>query len=157
MIPNTYTRKEGFGKCGLLRQSSNKARSSAGGCKSLLTQQYKIMNLEAFMDWFMALGEPYGVNPVIFGSIYVGAVPFFWVAIAWLARNIKHKRSIVGPVLMAGGCAVSAYVYLIFVGQNVPVWVYGLIAAIIGYALYATWQKVQEKKQEALKQEAETA
>jgi hypothetical protein len=29
--------------------------------------------------------------------------------------------------------------------------------AIIGYALYATWQKVQEKKQEALKQEAETA
>lgn len=157
MIPNTYTRKEGFGKRGLLRQSSNIARSSDGGCKSLLTQHYKIMNLEAFIDWFMALGEPYGVNPVIFGSIYVGAVPFFWVAIAWLARNIKQKRSIVGPVLMAGGCAVSAYVYLIFVGQNVPVWVYGLIAAIIGYALYATWQKVQEKRQEALKQEAETA
>lgn len=129
----------------------------AGRNKSLLKKHLITMNLEAFIDWFMALGEPYGVNPVIFGSIYVGAVPFFWVAIAWLARNIKQKKSIAGPVLMAGGCAVSAYVYLIFVGQNVPVWVYGLILAIIGYALYATWQKVQEKKQEALKQEAETA
>lgn len=115
------------------------------------------MDFDALIDWFMALGEPYGVNPVIFGSIYVGAVPFFWVAIAWLTRNIRRKKSIVGPVLMAGSCAVSAYVYLIFVGENVPGWVYALIVAIIGYALYATWQKVQDKKQEALKQEAGTA
>jgi len=31
----------------------------------------------AFKDWFFSLGAQYGVNPVIFGSISVGAIPFF--------------------------------------------------------------------------------
>ena len=104
---------------------------------------------EQFVNWFMGLGEPYGVNPFIFGGIYIGAVPFFWLAIAWLVYNVRRKKSVAGPVLMACACAVSSYTYLIIVGQNVPLWVYGLIAAIIGYALFATWQKVQAKMKEA--------
>lgn len=107
---------------------------------------------EQFVNWFMGLGEPYGVNPFIFGGIYVGAVPFFWLAIAWLVYNIRRKKSVVGPILMAGGCAVSAYVYLIIVGENVPLWVYGLLVAIIGYALFATWQKVHAKMNEVTKE-----
>ena len=38
--------------------------------------------------WFFGLGERYGVNPLIFGSIYVGAIPFFSLSIAWLVRNL---------------------------------------------------------------------
>lgn len=34
--------------------------------------------LEMAKDWFLGLGEQYGVNPLIFGSIYVGAIPFFY-------------------------------------------------------------------------------
>ncbi len=111
------------------------------------------MSWENVIDWFMGLGEPYGVNPVIFGSIYVGAVPFFWLAIAWLVRNLKKKKAIAGPVLMMSGCAVSAYVYLIIVGENVPLWVYLFIVAIIAYALYATWKKVKTKREEVLNEE----
>lgn len=107
------------------------------------------MNWEQLVDWFMGLGEPYGVNPIIFGSIYVGAVPFFWLAVAWLLYNIRRKRSVAGPVLLACACAVSAYVYLIIVGENVPLWVYGLLMAIIGYALYTTWQKMKARMKEA--------
>ncbi len=107
------------------------------------------MSWDAFVEWFMSLGEPYGVNPFIFGGIYLGAVPFFWVAIAWLVRNIKKGKSVAGPVLMACGCAISAYVYLIIVGENVPVWVYVFIVAIIGYAIYATLKKVKQKMKEA--------
>jgi len=40
------------------------------------------------MAWFFGLGERYGVNPLIFGSIYVGAIPFFSLSIAWLVRNL---------------------------------------------------------------------
>lgn len=111
------------------------------------------MEFNQLYDWFMGLGEPYGVNPVIFGSIYVGAIPFFWVAIYWLVRNIKQKKSVTGPVLMACGCAVSSYIYLIIVGQNVPGWVYGLIAAIIIYAIYSTLKKVKQKRKEVLDEE----
>jgi amino acid transporter len=108
------------------------------------------MEFSEIYNWFMGLGEPYGVNPVIFGSIYVGAVPFFWAAIAWLVHNIRKKRSITGPVIMACACAISAYVYLIFAGENVPLWVYGLIVAIIVYAIYSTLKKVKRKKEELL-------
>lgn len=111
------------------------------------------MNLDALLNWLMGLSETYGVDPVIFGTIYVGAIPLFWVALLWLASSIRLKKSIVAPVILAGSCAVSSYVYLIFAGENVPVWVYGLIFIVIGYVLYATWKKVQQKKQEALEQE----
>jgi len=111
------------------------------------------MNFEQIYDWFMSLGEPYGVNPVIFGAIYVGAIPFFWVAIGWLAYNIKNGKSVAGPVLLACACAISAYVYLIFVGENVPLWVYGFIVAIIAYAIYSTLQKVKQKKMEVEKKQ----
>lgn len=104
------------------------------------------MELESLYNWFMGLGEPYGVNPVIFGSIYIGAIPFFWVALYWLARNIRRKKPVAGPVLMACSCAVSSYIYLIIVGKNVPGWVYGLVAIIIVYAIYSTLKKVNQKK-----------
>jgi len=108
------------------------------------------MEFSEIYNWFMGLGEPYGVDPVIFGSIYVGAIPIFWLAIGWLVRNIKQKRPVTGPVLLACACAISAYVYLIIAGENVPMWVYGLIVAIIVYAIYSTLNKVKQKKKELL-------
>ena len=108
------------------------------------------MEFSEIYNWFMGLGEPYGVDPIIFGSIYVGAIPIFWLAIIWLVRNIKQKRSVMGPVILACSCAISAYVYLIFAGENVPLWVYGLIVAIIVYAIYSTLNKVKQKKEELL-------
>ena len=44
----------------------------------------------AFQDWFFSLGEQYGVDPIIFGSISVGAIPFFWASVAWLVRNLRQ-------------------------------------------------------------------
>lgn len=108
---------------------------------------------ERFYEWFMSLGEAYGVDPVIFGLIYVGAIPFFWLSIVWLVANIRRKRSLTGPVLLACSCAVSSYVYLIIAGENVPYWVYGLIAAIIIYAVWSTLKKVKQKKEEILHEE----
>lgn len=108
-----------------------------------------LLTLNTFIDWFMALGEPYGVNPLIFGTIYVGAIPFFWLAIAWVVRNIKRGKSVAVPVIMACCCAVSAYVYLIIAGENVPGWVYVLISGIIIYAVYSTLRKVRKSKNEA--------
>ena len=106
------------------------------------------MEISELYSWFMSLGEPYGVNPIIFGSIYVGAIPIFWVALAWLVSNIKKKKPVTGPVLLACLCAVSSYLYLVIAGENVPLWVYGLIVAIIVYAIYSTLNKVKQKKEE---------
>ena len=79
---------------------------------------------DTFQHWFLGLGTKYGVDPIVFGSIYVGAIPLFMLSIGWLIRNLRQKKSVVLPVLAASCCFVSAYVYLIFAGKNIPVWVY---------------------------------
>ncbi len=98
---------------------------------------------ESFIHWFMGLGEQYGVNPLVFGSIYVGAIPFFTISLGWFVRNLKQKKSITLPALSAGFCFISAYLYLLIAGKNIPVWVYGFVAAMVIFGVYSTIQKVK--------------
>ena len=103
------------------------------------------MDFAAMQEWFLGLGEQYGVNPLIFGAIYVGAIPFFTVSLGWLVKNIKKKKSIVLPLLSTGFFFVSAYLYLIISGKNVPFWVYIFIIMLILFGAYSTYKKVTKK------------
>lgn len=103
------------------------------------------MSWEAIQAWFLSLGAEYGVNPIVFGAIYVGAIPFFTLSVAWLVRNLRQQRSLVLPVLSASFFFVSAYLYLLIAGKNIPLWVYGFVAAMIAFGVYATVQKVRKQ------------
>ena len=100
---------------------------------------------EILHDWFWGLGAQYGVNPLIFGSIYVGAIPFFTVSLAWLIRNLQQQRSIIVPALSTAFFFISAYLYLLIAGQNIPLWVYGVVGAMIAGGVYATVQKIRRE------------
>lgn len=100
---------------------------------------------EIFKEWFLNLGGKYNVNPYIFGSIYLGAIPFFFVCLAWTVKNIKSKKSVVLPVLLTGFFFISAYLYLIIAGRNIPVWVYIFIAVFLMYGIYTTFKKIKSK------------
>ena len=104
---------------------------------------------ETFKIWFFGLGEKYGVNPIIFGSIYVGAIPFFTISIGWLIRNYRKKKSIILPALSATFFFISAYLYLIIAGRNVPIWVYAVVVAMILVGAYSTVNKVKGRIKEA--------
>ncbi|MDZ4822941.1 MAG: hypothetical protein SH856_05740 [Flavobacteriales bacterium] len=101
---------------------------------------------ETFKDWFLSLGEKYNVNPYIFGGIYVGAIPFFFLSLAWTIKNIKKKKSIVLPALLTGFFFISAYLYLIIAGKNIPVWVYIFIVIMVGYGVFSTIRIIKSKK-----------
>jgi hypothetical protein len=96
-------------------------------------------------NWFLSLGDQYGVNPFVFGGIYVGAVPFFIISISWLIRRRKAKRSIVMPAMSAGFCFIAAYLYLAIVGHNIPVWVWYFIAALVAYGVWSTLRDIRRK------------
>lgn len=100
---------------------------------------------ELFKEWFFSLGEQYGVNPIIFGSIYVGAIPFFTISIGWIVKNYRENKSIVIPSLSATFFFISAYLYLIAVGENVPWWVYGIVILLVIYGAYSTVKKVRAR------------
>ncbi len=99
-------------------------------------------------DWFFALGADYGVNPVIFGAVYVGAVPFFLLSIGWLVRRLRAGKSIVLPVLCAGLCFVSASLYLALVGHDIPLWVWAALALLIAYGVFSTVRDVLRRSRD---------
>lgn len=103
------------------------------------------MDWNSVKEWFLSFGEQYNVNPIIFGAIYIGAIPFFTASIAWLVRNHRKGKSIVVPILSAGSFFISAYLYLIIAGRNVPLWVYLVLAAMIIFGAFATIKKARRQ------------
>lgn len=101
--------------------------------------------IEITKTWFLSLGQQYGVNPIIFGGIYVGAIPFFAGSLAWLYRNYRNNKSIILPSFSALFFFISAYLYLIIAGQNVPWWVYAIVILMVAYGAYSTFRKVRRK------------
>jgi len=110
---------------------------------------------EAFFDWFLSLGATYGVNPWIFGAIYVGAIPFFILSIGWLVKNARAGKSTVLPTMLAGFFFVSAYIYLAIAGRNIPIWVWIFLAALVVYGAISQVRQTR-KKVAAVKAEAES-
>ena len=101
--------------------------------------------LDPLLEWFLNLGEDYGVNPFIFGGIYVGAIPFFTLSIGWLVKNFRKGRSILLPAFLASFFFISSYLYLIIAGENVPFWVYLIVIAMIVTGAYSTIKKVRSR------------
>lgn len=100
---------------------------------------------EIFKQWFFSLGEKYNVNPYIFGSIYVGAIPFFFFFLYRMIKNIRNKKPFLLSALLTGLFFISAYLYLIIVGRNIPVWVYIFIALLIIFGIFSTIKKIKSK------------
>ena len=101
--------------------------------------------LSGVHDWFFGLGAQYGVDPIVFGAIYVGAIPFFLLSIGWLVRRLRAGQSIVMPVLCAGFCFVSAYLYLAIVGHDIPIWVWVMLGLLMGYGAFSTFKDVRKR------------
>lgn len=101
--------------------------------------------IDAITTWFLSLGANYGVNPWIFGAIYVGAIPFFFASIAWLIKRARAHRSTVVPAMCAGLCFVSAYLYLAVAGRNIPLWVWIFLAVLVIYGAVSTVRDTRRK------------
>ncbi|MBC2776908.1 hypothetical protein [Parasphingopyxis marina] len=99
--------------------------------------------LAAINEWFLGLGADYGVNPYIFGGIYVGAIPFFLATIAWMVRRKRRGQSIAMQVSIAGFLALSSYIYLVIAGRNLAWWVYALLVLLVLYTIWSLVQKVR--------------
>ena len=96
--------------------------------------------LQSALDGVMGLGAQYGVNPVVFGAIYVGAIPFFILFTGLAVKQMRARKSAVLPILAAGFCFISAYLYLAIVGHDIPVWVWGFLAVLV---VYGAWSAIK--------------
>ena len=100
---------------------------------------------DAISQWFLSLGETYGVNPWIFGAIYVGAIPFFLLCVGWIVKNARAGKSTVLPTMLAGFFFVSAYLYLAIAGRNIPVWVWIFLAVLVVWGAVSQVRQTRRK------------
>jgi hypothetical protein len=89
------------------------------------------------LDWVMGLGAQYGVNPVVFGAIYVGAIPFFILFTGLAVKRMRARQSAALLILAAGFCFISAYLYLAIVGHDIPAWVWGFLGVLVAYGAWS--------------------
>lgn len=91
------------------------------------------------------ISDEYGVNPLIFGFLYLATVPLFWVSIYYMGKNIRQKLSLRLPILGILFSQLLCYIYLFSYGSNLPFWVYAAVFGIIIYSAYRVWVVVKSK------------
>ena len=101
-------------------------------------------------NWLLNLGPEYGVDPVVFGVIYVGATPLFVLCVAWLLRNVKQRRPIVWPVVLGTLFFISSYLYIFVAGKNIPWWAYLVVVAFLFCAGGLTLKTIRKKVAEEI-------
>jgi hypothetical protein len=89
----------------------------------------------------------YGVEPVAFLVIYLVSVPFFYYSIfrmvRALARKLRREVMVWSAVFLASTAA--PFLYVLFFGRNLPWWVYGVIALLIGQGVYSLIRRLTKK------------
>jgi len=91
--------------------------------------------------------ENYGVNPTIFLIIYLITVPIFYYSLFRTLRAITKK---LGNEIMLWSaiflCAnIAPFLYVLIFGRNIPWWVYGIIAILIGQGVFSFILKIRKK------------
>jgi hypothetical protein len=90
--------------------------------------------------------DHYGVNPAIFLVIYLMSVPVFYYSLFRVIRALEKK---LGKEVLVWStvflCAtVAPFIYVLFFGRNLPWWVYGIIALLIGQGIFSLIRKLRD-------------
>ncbi len=74
----------------------------------------------------LQLGRDHGVNPWLFGALYLSHHPLFWGTMAWLAVRVRRKRPVAGVVALGVFFWTMPYAYVLLFGRGLPWWAYGV-------------------------------
>ncbi len=90
--------------------------------------------------------DQYGVNPAIFLVIYFISVPFFYYSLFRIVQAFARKRGKEALLWAAVFlCAtIAPFIYVLFFGRNLPWWIYGIIALLIGYGIFSLIRKLRD-------------
>lgn len=97
---------------------------------------------EDLLAWLLSLGDEYGVDPVIYAVIYVGAAPFFFASVAWLVRTLRRRGPVTLPLLSTAFFFSAPSIYILVVGRNLPAWVYAVLIGLAVLGVVMTIRKI---------------
>jgi hypothetical protein len=103
---------------------------------------YLISKIEAL---FHVARDTYGVDPIVFLVIYLVCVPIFYYSLFRTLRALAKK--LVKEIMLWSAiflCTnIAPFLYVLFFGRNIPWWVYGIIAILIGQGVLSLVLKLR--------------
>jgi hypothetical protein len=95
--------------------------------------------------------DTYRVDPVVFLAIYLACAPLWYFSMFRMLRALAGRRvqQVVLWSTMFLCATVAPFIYVILFGRNIPWWVYGLIAILIGEGV---WSLITKSRQRPLQQ-----
>ena len=103
-----------------------------------------------YTDRILELGAQYGVDPMVFDFYYIGLAPVVWISAAIAIKNLRKGKPAIIPVSLTIITFLSPYLYVVYAGKNIPMWVYGLIVVLASFGIYRLWAKFTSKEAEVV-------
>lgn len=103
---------------------------------------------EIFQDvwgWIQSLSENHNVNPVVFGSLYIGSYPPYIASIAWFIQSFRKKRGLVWPLISVLFWFIMPALYIMIFGKDVAWYVYAIIAGMLALGSFQTYRKIKSQ------------
>ncbi|HEY6608305.1 MAG TPA: hypothetical protein VI277_03825 [Candidatus Limnocylindria bacterium] len=85
---------------------------------------------EDLIDWLGSLGAEYGVDPVVYAVLYVGAAPFFFFSLAWLIRRLRRHEAWGLAAVSTAFFFILPTLYVALAGRNLPWWTWALLIGL---------------------------
>ena len=79
----------------------------------------------------LLFGTAHGVNPWLFGALYLVHHPLFWGTMAWLAARVRRKRPVALQVTLGVVFWLMPYAYVFIFGHALPWWAYALALIVL--------------------------
>jgi hypothetical protein len=100
--------------------------------------------VDDLVEWLGSLGTEYGVDPLVYAILYVGAAPLFFGSLGWLIRRIRHGESVLAPAIASAVFFSLPALYVIVAGRDLPAWVYLVLAALAVVGAVAAVRRVRD-------------
>ena len=106
--------------------------------------QYLQSSLQSIMQ---TVCVTYGVDPVIFRTIYLACAPIWYFSLFRTLRALTTGRmnevTLWSVVFL--GSTVAPFLYVLVFGHNIPWWVYALIVVLVGQGVLTLVQKLRKQ------------
>ena len=86
--------------------------------------------MDGLIDWLGSLGEQYGVDPVVYAVLYVGAAPFFFISLGWLINRLRRHEPWAVPAASTTFFFILPTLYVVLAGRNLPWWTWAVLVGL---------------------------
>ncbi len=99
-------------------------------------------------EWLTNIQRNHGVNPLIFGGLYLVCALPFWVSIYKIIAAIKNRnsRQAISYGIILSIAVVTPYLYVAIFGRNLPLWFWFLIVTIVSYSAWSVLKKIRRSQ-----------